>query len=85
MGDFVNRGNNSFTSARKSRIYVDKTGFLDYTNSVIDTEQRYICVSRPRRFGKSLTAGMLAAYYDRSCDSRSLFENLKITRFPSFP
>lgn len=84
MGDFVNRGNNSFTSARKSRIYVDKTGFLDYTNSVIDTEQRYICVSRPRRFGKSLTAGMLAAYYDRSCDSREQFKGRIIEKAASF-
>lgn len=69
MGSFVNRGNGSFTRARKSQIYIDKTGLLKYTNSVMDTEQCYICVSRPRRFGKTLTAGMLMAYYGKGCDS----------------
>ena len=61
-----------------SQIYVDKTGMLKYTNSVLDSEQRYICVSRPRRFGKSITAETLVAYYDKSCDSSMLFQNLKI-------
>lgn len=84
MGAYVNRGNGSFASARKSQIYVDKTGLLAYTNKVLDTEQCRICNSRPRRFGKSMTAGMLAAYYGRGCDSRELFEGLDIARDPSF-
>lgn len=78
MGIYVNRGNTSFTRARKSQIYVDKTGLLEYTNSVLGTEQCYICVSRPRRFGKTMAAGMLAAYYGKDCDSRTLFADLKI-------
>ena len=78
MGIYLNPGNEGFQSALRSQIYVDKTGMLAYTNSVLDTEQRYICVSRPRRFGKSITAEMLAAYYDRSCDSSALFRNRKI-------
>ena len=60
MGIYLNPGNESFQSALRSQIYVDKTGILEYTNSVLDSEQRYICVSRPRRFGKSMTAEMLA-------------------------
>ena len=84
MGIFVNRGNTSFRSAGKSQIYVDKSGLLQYTNAVIDTEQRYICSSRPRRFGKTMTAGMLAAYYGKGCDSRTLFEDLKIAEDSSF-
>ena len=84
MGNFVNRGNNSFKSARKSQIYVDKTGLLAYTNSVLDTEQSYICVSRPRRFGKTMTAGMLTAYYSRGCNSEHLFVDLKIACDKSF-
>lgn len=84
MGSYVNRGNGSFASARKSLIYIDKTGLLEYTNDVLDTEQRYICSSRPRRFGKSMAAGMLAAYYGRDCDSRTLFEGLEISQKPSF-
>lgn len=84
MGSFVDRGNLSFTNARRSPIYIDKTGFLEYTNAVIDTEQRYICVSRPRRFGKTMTAGMLTAYYCKGCDSEPLFRDLKIAASPSF-
>ena len=84
MGIYVNRGNGSFTSARSSQIYVDKTGLLEYTNEVLGTEQRYICNSRPRRFGKSIAAGMLAAYYGKGCDSRALFEDLEIAGKPSF-
>ncbi len=79
MGIYLNPGNEGFQSALRSQIYVDKTQMLEYTNSVLDTEQRYICVSRPRRFGKSVTAEMLAAYYDRSCDSSELFKGKKIT------
>lgn len=84
MGMYVNRGNESFASARRSQIYVDKTGLLEYTNEVLGTEQRYICSSRPRRFGKSISAAMLAAYYGKGCDSRALFEGLDISRKPSF-
>lgn len=80
MGTYVNPGNTSFRRALQSKIYVDKTEMLEYMNEVLGTEQCCICVSRPRRFGKSMTAGMLAAYYDRSCDSEKLFRNLKISR-----
>ena len=78
MGIYLNPGNEGFCSALKSQIYVDKTQLLEYTNSVLDTEQRYLCVSRPRRFGKSITAEMLVAYYDKSCDSSELFSKYKI-------
>lgn len=84
MGIYVNRGNGNFARAIKSQIYVDKTGLLEYTNEVLDTEQRYICNSRPRRFGKSMAAGMLAAYYGKGCDSRALFKGMKISQKLSF-
>lgn len=84
MGIYVNRGNESFARVLKSQVYVDKTGLLEYTNSVIDTEQSCICFSRPRRFGKTITAGMLTAYYGKGCDSRNLFSDLKISGLPSF-
>lgn len=51
MGIYLNAGTEKFSKALRSRIYVDKTGLLEYTNSVIDTESGRICVSRPRRFG----------------------------------
>ena len=62
MGIYVNPGNENFESAVNSEIYVDKTGLLKHINHMIGTEQRYVCVSRPRRFGKSMAADMLAAY-----------------------
>ena len=66
MGRFVNPDNSAFQVALNSQIYVDKTGLLEYTNQVMDTENAFICNSRPRRFGKSITAGMLTAYYSRA-------------------
>lgn len=77
MGYYLNPGNSGFTAIRNS-IYVDKSGMIDLVNRTIDTTEKLTCVSRPRRFGKSFAAKMLCAYYDRSCDSSALFEDLKI-------
>ena len=84
MGMFVNPDNAAFQVALNSEIYVDKSGLLNYTNRVMNTLQGYICNSRPRRFGKSVTANMLAAYYSRGCDSEAMFENLEIGKSPDF-
>ncbi|MDR1727224.1 MAG: AAA family ATPase, partial [Acidobacteriota bacterium] len=80
MGLYLNPGNGKFRLAVNSKIYVDKTGLIAYANSVLGTEDRFICVSRPRRFGKSMAAGMLAAYYDRSVDSSEMFAPFEIAR-----
>lgn len=84
MGIFVNPGNAGFQSALRSEIYVDKMKMIEFTNKILDTEQRFICVSRPRRFGKSMTAKMLAAYYSCGCDSQTLFSNTDISKAPSY-
>ena len=73
MGRFVNPDNSAFQVALNSRIYVDKTGLIEYTNSVLDTTNAYICNSRPRRFGKSYAANMLVAYYSKGVDSEKMF------------
>lgn len=78
MGIYLNPNNDKFRQAVNSEIYVDKTGLIKYTNRVINTMQEYICVSRPRRFGKSVAANMLAAYYSRGCDSKELFQSFEI-------
>lgn len=83
MGKYLNVGNAGVEAVRKG-IYVDKTGMISFVNSALGTMDKLICVSRPRRFGKSFAAKMLCAYYDRSCDSRSLFEGLKISKDASF-
>lgn len=80
MGIFLNRGTDEFQRMLNSTIYVDKTDMIDFFNGVINTEQSYICVSRPRRFGKSITANMIAAYYEKGNDSASLFEGKKLSK-----
>ena len=83
MGTYINIGNAGFQSVRNGE-YVDKSGLIALVNSTLFTERRYSCVTRSRRFGKSLAAKMLSAYYDRSVDSRALFAGLQIARAPSF-
>ncbi len=83
MGIYINIGNEGFRSARNSE-YVDKSGLIAVINNTLETEKRFTCVTRCRRFGKSMAAKMLCAYYDRSCDSRSLFADLTIAHDPSF-
>ena len=84
MGVYLNPGNTRFQRACNSKIYVDKTAMIDLTNSLINTEQNCICISRPRRFGKSITASMLTAYYGKDCDSSVLFANYKIAKYDSY-
>ncbi len=83
MGLYINKGNAGFSTARNSE-YVDKSGLIAVVNSTLDTERKFSCVTRCRRFGKSMAAKMLSAYYDHSCDSRSLFADLQIAQDPSF-
>ncbi|MDO5132000.1 MAG: AAA family ATPase [Eubacteriales bacterium] len=84
MGIYLNPGNQMFQESLDSEIYVDKSTLITYTNRVLSTRQKYVCISRPRRFGKSMAAQMLAAYYDRSCDSAGQFDGLAVTSDPSY-
>ena len=84
MGRVLNPYNGAFQTGLNSKSYVDKTGLLDLTNQAIDTDGAFICNSRPRRFGKSVTANMLSAYYSKGCDSEKMFEDLKIGSMDSF-
>ena len=84
MGRFLNPDNGAFSEAVNSEIYIDKTRLLEYTNQVINTTSKFICNSRPRRFGKSMTADMLSAYYSRGCDSKELFKNYEISTVSSY-
>lgn len=84
MGVYYNPGNGSFVDELKLKIYVDKSMVIRYTNEAIEERNKFLCVSRPRRFGKSMAADMLVAYYSKGCDSRDLFKGLKIEKEPSF-
>lgn len=84
MGNYLNPDNSRFQRALNSDIYVDKTGLIRYTNKVMNTMQSCLCVSRPRRFGKSMAADMLSAYYSKGCDSERLFSGLEIAKDRNF-
>ncbi len=83
MGLYINTGNAGFVRARNSE-YIDKSGLISVVNSTLFTERSFSCVTRCRRFGKSMAAKMLCAYYDQSCDSRQLFTDLQIASDPQF-
>ncbi len=83
MSEFIDYGDYDFRTVRNSD-FVDKSDLLNFLNGKIDTEGKYICVSRPRRFGKSVAAKMAYAYYDRSSKSDELFEGLEITKSPDY-
>ena len=79
MAIYLNPANNEYIETKNGQIFVDKSLLIDYTNKIMKTPQKYICISRPRRFGKSTDANMLVAYYSKGCDSLELFDNLKIS------
>ena len=83
MGTFVNPGNGGFARILQDR-YVDKTGIASLLNRRMGTASAFMCVSCPRRFGKSVDADMLVAYYTRGADSRAQFEGLAVSRDPGF-
>ena len=80
---YINKGNNDFRDI-VAHEYVDKSSLIPHINAMLNSENRYSCVTRCRRFGKSMAAKMLCAYYDRSCDSRELFRGLEAERDGSF-
>jgi len=85
MGSFLNSGNGEFLLDRNSGWYIDMSGIIRLTNARINKGgMRYLCITRPKRFGKSLTAHMLKAYYDCSVDSEELFSGLEISNDPDF-
>ncbi len=84
MGIYLNPSNIGFTKILSADIYVDKTMLISELNRFIDKGNQYICVSRPRRFGKTIAANMLCAYYSKGCDSREIFKNLKISKADNY-
>jgi len=83
MGLYINIGNDGFRAARNGE-YIDKSDLIEIVNMSLNSERQFMCVSRARRFGKSMAAKMLNAYYDHSCQSEALFQDLKIAHSPTF-
>ena len=84
MGMYLDPGNESFKSDLAGDIYIDKTEMLSFLNRYVATPRRYFAVSRARRFGKSMAAGMLDAYYSIGCDSETLFQPYAIAKDKGF-
>ena len=84
MGVYFNPNNESFTCDKNSKIYVDKTGLLEYLNGILGTNSKCVAVSHARRFGKSHAAGMIDAYYSLGCDSTNLFQDTEIATKEDF-
>ena len=84
MAKYLNKGKELFQETLDSLIYVDKSSLIEILNQSIKTQDTYFCLSRPRRFGKSVTAKMLCSYYSRGVDSSSQFDNLNIAKSPSY-
>ena len=84
MGIYLNPGYENFRRTLAADIYVDKTMMIAETNRFIDKGNNYICISRPRRFGKTIAGNMLNAYYSKGCDARDLFAPYKIAKDPCF-
>ena len=84
MGIYLNPGYENFRRTLAGDIYVDKTMMLEKLNSFIDKGKNYVCISRPRRFGKTIAGEMISAYYSKGCDSHELFDPLKISGTPGY-
>jgi len=78
MGTYLNPGKYAYEEAVSSAVFVDKTPMIRYLNSLVRTRDKYVCVSRPRRFGKTMAVDMLSAYYGRGANSRDLFQQMKL-------
>ena len=83
MGIYLNPGSDMFQQSLNSMIFVDKSDIIAELNKIINTNEKYICISRPRRFGKSMTMNMVSAYYDRTVES-SLFARTKISKTDNY-
>ena len=80
MGIYVNPGNTKFIKKLNSKIYVDKSLMINELNELIETDDGFVCMSRARRFGKTMMTNLMSAYYSKNCDSREIFENLKLSK-----
>ena len=79
MGTYLNPGNGGFAEIMNGN-YQDKTGMISLINARVCTPNKLVCISRPRRFGKSYAAQTLCAYYDHTCDSHILFDDKEVSK-----
>lgn len=73
-----------FEKVKNGLVYADKTLLLEKISERINTAGQYVCITRPRRFGKTVNASMLGAYYTKGQDSRALFKGMHIEKTAGF-
>ena len=86
MAEFLNNieNNNEFNLITKDDYFVDKTELISKLNKLINSIKRYVCITRPRRFGKSINAVMLASYYAKNLNTKDVFDKLNISNCDSY-
>ena len=84
MGLYLNPNADAFKDDRNTRIYIDKSLVIDELNQLVSTKDDFVCISRPRRFGKSMVGNLISAYYSKGCDTRSIFSQMKIGQTPDY-
>ncbi|MBR6659245.1 MAG: AAA family ATPase, partial [Paludibacteraceae bacterium] len=84
MGLYLNPNADAFMEDKGTRIYVDKSLLIRELNSIVSTKEDFVCLSRPRRFGKSMAGNMISAYYSKGCDTRDVFSQMKLGQEPGF-
>jgi uncharacterized protein YnzC (UPF0291/DUF896 family) len=80
----TNRSLKNYKDLYNSKYFVDKSLFIESLNEVITTSDKYICVTRPRRFGKSSVVDMLGAYYSKEINSKEIFDTLNISKTKNY-
>ncbi|MCQ2208194.1 MAG: AAA family ATPase, partial [Paludibacteraceae bacterium] len=84
MGLYLNPNAEALKQSLRNEIYVDKSLILAELNKIAETDHDFVCMSRPRRFGKSMAGNMISAYYSKGCDTRDIFAKMILGQVPGF-
>ncbi len=84
MGLYLNPNADAFLEDKGTRIYIDKSLIMEELNKLVSTKEDFVCISRPRRFGKSMAGNMISAYYSKGCDTREIFSRMKLGQVPDY-
>ena len=84
MGLYLNPNAEAFKDDRNTRIYIDKSLIVAELNKLVSSKEDFLCISRPRRFGKSMVGNLISAYYSKGCDTREIFSQMKIGQVPDY-
>ena len=84
MGLYLNPNADAFQMGLNTEIYVDKSLILSELNKLVGSQENFVCISRPRRFGKSMAGNMISAYYSKGCDTREPFSRMKLGQVPDY-